>query len=143
MKNTQGFVLSEILIFGSVTALLAIIAAYILIDARQQSRDSVRVSDVSLIRNALELYFHDCSRYPKDVIAGGQISSVQDCGGNVYLRNVPVDPKIGQYVYIPCGNNKCEPGITQADSYRLIYSLERGVGGIPRGQQMATPEKTY
>jgi len=137
--------LKEILIIIASVGLIALVAGIALNNSQRNNRDTVRITDVVQMQNALELYYFNCNKYPTEVLPSGVIGDEQ-CGGP-YLSAVPADPKTNTpYYYIPCvgsGSYTCEKGLAEASSYQLYYTLEGKAGRVPMGQHMAVPGKLY
>lgn len=91
----RGFTLIELLVVMSVIGILVTISSFGLQGARESARDSRRKSDLETLRSAMELYRSDCGFYPPSVSFGGQLvgSGNPSCNGNVYLEDVPEDPR--------------------------------------------------
>jgi len=137
--------LKEILIIIAVVGLIAMVTGVALNNSERNNRDTVRVSDITQMQSALELYFFNCNKYPTEVAPGGIIGDDQ-CGGP-YLSSVPNDPKTSApYYYIPCvgtGPYTCQAGLANATSYQIYYSMEGKAGQVPGGNHMAVPGKLY
>ena len=67
----RGFTLVEMLIVISIIAILTGIIITNLTGAKGKARDAKRVSDLSHIQLALQLYFDRCGRYPEPDSNGG------------------------------------------------------------------------
>src|SRR5262249_15932026 len=63
-KNNRGFTLIELLVVIAVIALLSSIALIALMSARQKSRDARRLSDMTQMATAMQLYFNTNNGYP-------------------------------------------------------------------------------
>ncbi len=63
-KRQKGFTLIELLVVIAIIGMLSSIVLGSLNSARQKARDAQRVSDLTQIRNALELYHSDNNSYP-------------------------------------------------------------------------------
>jgi general secretion pathway protein G len=129
----KGFTLIEILI---VIAIIAILASVILVGlgpTQKEGRDSRRISDLSEVQNALELFYNNCGFYPGsslDVSGGcpsnwallaagtGSYSTMAtEVTGltNIDIPQIPNDPTSGDsYTY---------ESVT-ANSYTLAATLE-------------------
>lgn len=105
---------------------------------RESDKDAARVTDIKQIQIALELYFNDHIIYPKTVNFGESIKGEKSAGGIVYMQKVPQNPAptidvckgYENYTYTQ-ENNGAE--------YKLVYCLEKSVGGINAGPHTATP----
>ena len=108
--DSRGFTLLELLVVIAIVALLATIAFAALDNARIKARDVTRLSDMRVVRQALELYYDDFSKYPGPVslwgentaCSGWDSSGVDDNSNGKfwleplsdlgYIIDVPVDP---------------------------------------------------
>ncbi|MEK7164437.1 MAG: prepilin-type N-terminal cleavage/methylation domain-containing protein, partial [Patescibacteria group bacterium] len=59
----QGFTLIELLVVIAIVGVLSTLAVYSTNIARQKSRDTRRITDISQTQTALELYFADQQGY--------------------------------------------------------------------------------
>lgn len=117
-----GFTFIELLIVFAVLGLFAAISVTILNHARIRSRDAKRVSDIQVIRAALEQHWLRNAAYPlhsEAVHLGGSDALVLtsegfwgEATGEVYLANVPTDPKSSWGYYY------------MSDSPSIGYSLQ-------------------
>ena len=107
---SAGFTILEILIVIAVFGLLATFGALSLNSARARARDAQRVSDVSVLRNALSEYWLQNSRYPasasvnlgqpgtKTAVFGSSGFTEQvDPASVTYLPRVPTGPTVNEY----------------------------------------------
>lgn len=137
--------IKEILMIIIIFGLVAVVAGIALNNSRRNTRDTIRVTDVVQMQNALELYFFNCNKYPTEVVPGGIIGD-DECGGP-YLSFVSSDPRTNSpYYYVPCvgtGPFTCEAGLQEATSYQIYYSLEGKTGKVPLGNHIAVPGKLY
>lgn len=137
--------LKEILLIIASVGLIALVGGIALNNSQRNNRDTVRVTDVIQMQNALELYYFNCNKYPTEVKSGGVIGDEQ-CGGP-YLSFVASDPKTNApYYYLPCvgsGPYTCQAGLVDATSYQIFYSLEGKAGRVPMGKHVAVPGKLY
>ena len=62
--NKKGFTLIELLVAIAIIGLLSSVVLSSLATARQKARDAQRVSNLTEIRTALEMYYHDYGSYP-------------------------------------------------------------------------------
>ncbi|HWH16311.1 MAG TPA: prepilin-type N-terminal cleavage/methylation domain-containing protein [Candidatus Paceibacterota bacterium] len=64
MSNTRGFTLIELLVVIAIIGVLSSVALASLNQARVKARDASRISQLTEIRKALELYYLDRGYYP-------------------------------------------------------------------------------
>lgn len=142
-KNNQGFTLAEVLTVVAVTGIIAAMAAFLLNNSQRTKRDMARIADITKIKNALELHFYNCNKYPATLQVGKPIGG-ESCGGNIYLKSVPADVSTNlPYQYTSCTGNgpyQCSLGQEDATSYEIEYTLEGDAGGLKKGRHKATPE---
>ncbi|XOU94476.1 MAG: type II secretion system protein [Candidatus Kerfeldbacteria bacterium] len=67
--NNKGFTLIELLVVIAIIGILAAFGLLALNDAKESARDSVRVSDLSQYRLAMQLYYDSYGHYPIPVTA--------------------------------------------------------------------------
>jgi len=103
MKN-KAFTLIELLVVVAIIGILATVVVVNLTNAQKKSRDAIRLSDMSTITTALDLYYNDKQTYPlnrDDDHAGwdhgyfagdGATDFIKDLPDNGYLAKVPGDP---------------------------------------------------
>ena len=88
-KSNKGFTLVELLVVILIVGVLATFVSVALGNARQKARDAKRVSDMSVIRKALEQYTMDEGAYPENVTPGESL--IGETGSVRYLK-VPHNP---------------------------------------------------
>lgn len=114
MKKAKGFTLVELLVVIAIIAILSVTAYVALGGQTAKARNSRRLSDISTIQSALEIYFisHD-NKYPAalgDLVTGKQITKL------------PLDPVTdANYSYAFGPNNK---------TFQVSAHLEDEDGGI-------------
>src|SRR5580658_758360 len=96
-KKQKGFTLIELLVVISIIGLLASIILVALDGARLKARDAKRISDITEIQTALELYYNDNGQYPN--ICGASSSGQYapqwptfQSALSSYLSKLPNDP---------------------------------------------------
>lgn len=107
MKNRTAFTLIELLVVIAIIGLLATISVLVLNGARAKSRDAKRVSDIQVMRAALEQHWLEQAAYPAAATAinlgTGNAKALTSNGfeavatGAVYLPLVPVGPRSNEY----------------------------------------------
>ena len=80
---SAGFTIIEIVTIIAIISLLSSIIAFNASKSRSLARDGQRVADLTVIQNALNLYFADNKKYPPTIT-----SSLA-----TYLSKIPADPK--------------------------------------------------
>ena len=142
-NRKKGFTIIELLVVISIIGLLSTISVVSLNGARIKSRDAKRVSDISQLKTAIELYFNDQGYYPAEgvpVSLGtgtklvlcdvGFVASASSCNSNkIYMGKVPRNPG-------PNGMEYTYTSITSSENYNLAYSLEQGTASLPSGYNM-------
>lgn len=105
MKTNKGFTLIELLVVIAIIGILSSVVLASLNNARVKGRDAKRISDLSQLKLALELYFDSNRQYP---------SATTSLVPN-YIPVFPVDPLASQsYGYTASGTT----------SYTLSATLE-------------------
>jgi len=141
MGEEKGSALIQWIVIGGVISLIIFFSGMAVTDARRTTRDYKRLSDVSRIQAALELYFNENNEYPKSeegialgrsnalCLSTGGFGSGCNPGMTSFLNPVPFGTSIGvksgfgEYVYVGDG-----------ESYVISFYLEKdvalnGVGG--------------
>lgn len=102
-KRNTGFTLIELLVVIAIIGVLSSIVLSSLNSARQKSRDAQRVSDLTQIRTALEMYYHTNGAYPnsgggfwRSECQWGAFAAIDVIPGLVptYLPRFPADPSM-------------------------------------------------
>jgi prepilin-type N-terminal cleavage/methylation domain-containing protein len=108
VQTRKGFTLIELLIVIALIGFLAMISVIVLSGARLKQRDTKRVSDIQVIRTALEQYWLRNASFPvqgtSQQIGSGNYSTITSNGfegtaptGEVFLQKVPVGPKANEW----------------------------------------------
>lgn len=91
----KGFSLIELLVVIAIIGILAAGGGVYYSQARKQSRDLKRQSDLAAIQSALELYYSDNKSYP----AGYNNTALKVLTSEGYLTQLPKDPEGTDYFY--------------------------------------------
>lgn len=157
MKNKQkGFTLIELLVVVAIIALLSSIALIALISARTKSRDVKRLSDITQMNTALELYFSTNKGYPSatngipDGLRPGFASNIPvaptpadgDCDGLSHPFGAPNQPPVNApantYYYVPIGPFVLGSQTFYSD-YIYYFCLGQKTGNFDPGLRQLTP----
>lgn len=82
-QKHRGFTLIELLVVLSVIALLLTLAMPRFFKSIDTSRDKALQQDLSTLRETIDKYYSDHSKYP---------DSLQELVDEHYIRSIPVDP---------------------------------------------------
>ena len=114
-RKDKGFTLVELLVVITIIAILSVTAFMTLGGETVKARDSKRKQDLSLIQNALEIYFINETGYPSDPLTIGDGAGLID---KKYLSEIPTDPRGMTYKYAKSGS-----------TYLIVATLEDD--GVP------------
>ena len=89
--KSSGFTLIELMVAISIILIMLSILATSFIEARQNSRDRERVSDLGQVEFALQAYFDVKNEYPTEAGTLGQLPSVDDLVRS-FMGGTIVDP---------------------------------------------------
>ena len=157
-KNIKGFTLIELLVVIAIFALMANITMVSLNNAKRESRDTKRMSDINQLRSALQLYSMEKLTYPDGdgVALGVPDRSTLDSRGwapspptvPVYMPIVPRDPKRVNLADGSCtdaSTSPCDYSYTffSADSYVIYFYLEDDLNSMAAGLHRATKDNIY
>jgi prepilin-type N-terminal cleavage/methylation domain-containing protein len=146
--NNTGFTLIEVLVVVAVIALLSAVALVALQSGRQKSRDAKRLSDMTQMATAMELYFNTNKGYPSSVsdLVPGFTSSVPaspqppdgDCASVIY----PLGGTGTTYNYYPSptGGSYTYSGLTVYPDYIYYFCLGNQTGNFAPGMHYVTPK---
>jgi prepilin-type N-terminal cleavage/methylation domain-containing protein len=154
--NKGGFTLIELLVVIAIIALLTSIALIAFMSARQKSRDAKRLSDMTQMNTALELYFATNKGYPSSStgipsplvpsFASSLPSAPQpadgSCGVLTYGLPVPAGTYGSGYYYYPSGTAYFgSDGTTSVyPDYAYYFCLGNQTGNFSSGLHILTPE---
>jgi prepilin-type N-terminal cleavage/methylation domain-containing protein len=107
-SNKKGFTLIELLVVIAIIGILSSVVIASMNSARKKSRDARRISDISQIQTALEMFYDANQNYATST---SQLVPV-------YLPKLPTDPMGAAYFYASIGTG------TTCSSYHLATALE-------------------
>lgn len=157
-KNIKGFTLIELLVVIAIFALMANITMVSLNNAKRESRDTKRMSDINQLRSALQLYSMERLTYPDGdgVALGTTARAVLDPRGwatsppntPVYMPIVPRDPKTINLPDNPCTDSSTSPcdysyTFYSTDSYVIYFYLEDDLNNMAAGLHRATKDNIF
>lgn len=140
--NLSGFTLIELLLVISIIAMLGALILASLNNAREKSRDTRRLDDITKVQKALELFFNDQRTYPASDVTLGSASAkclnaagwqTQGCA-NAYIDGIPSNPP-------PTGIPYAYDFINAA-YFEINFALEHGVDRLPVGSCRGLPAGT-
>ena len=135
-KNKLGFTLMELLVVIAIVAILLTISVIYFGNASQKKRDTQRISDITQIQNALEMYFRYESRYPDSLTFGGTLIG-STTSSTTYLRRIPQNPSPrnegtclnAEYSYASLNNGQ---------DYQLSFCLANDTSNLLAGLKCVT-----
>lgn len=147
----KGFTLIEILVVVAIIALLTSIALISLMSARQKSRDVKRLSDMTQMNTALEVFFAHNKGYP------ASISGVPENMTPTFLTTIPKAPTpadgycealtnplnypANSYYYIHTGTSFVNgEGDTVWSDYIYYFCLGQKTGNFDPGVRILNPK---
>jgi len=119
IKNTRGFTLIELLVTITIIGIMATGATTVYQSAQQKARDSVRVSDLGVLKMAIEQYYSDYDEYPTTANTADFKNKLEK-----YVDRWPEDSKGSGgngYNYVYCVADKNNIG---AQAYALSARME-------------------
>lgn len=121
-SSSRGFTLVELLIVMTLLVLLASITMPSYRNAVQRSREATLKEDLFRMREAIDQYYADKTKYP---------ASLQDLVTDGYLRDIPKDPITDSkdtWTTVPAepdpNNPSAEPGVYDVKSGSEATSME-------------------
>ena len=123
MRLTRGFTLIELLVVIAIIGILSSVVLASLNDARKNSRDAKRVSDIKQIQLALELFYDAQSSYPT-TSASVPISNGLDKLVPIFMPSQPKDPSTGNSYFYAATGAGTGGGNLQCPSYHVGATLE-------------------
>lgn len=98
-KYHLGFTLIELLVVMAILGLLALVGLGSYQTTQIKARDARRKNDLNQLQKALEMYNNDKRTYPLTADFPGSGGAWRDASGELYIKEVPADPKYGNYFY--------------------------------------------
>jgi len=124
-KKERGFTLIELLVVITIMGILTIITASQFTLARKRAADSQRKTDLSSVAKALQMYYADYGKYPRegDLYEGKGVNDLwglkmRDAGGYVYMETVPKEN------VLPLPIHYCYKVSEAQDKFSLYTTLE-------------------
>lgn len=117
-SGKKGFTLIELLVVIAIMGLLSTFAVISLDSARKKSRDAKRISDLTQVRKALDLYFDKYQYYPQ-INTAYTTSDADGCGNGDKWCNLEtaLAPFLSKLPRDPLGLQ---------DTYRYYYDADSG-----------------
>jgi prepilin-type N-terminal cleavage/methylation domain-containing protein len=157
MKKTRGFTLIELLVVIAIIGLLSSVILASLNSARIKGRDARRVSDLTQIQVALELYYDKYNYYPKSSTLDGEgsdraqwinnegFSDPHPLGAlkdNGLLSSISYDPGKNAYVGAGCGGAQFYSYWSDGQKYLLgAVNESKGSSGCTQKGNWAGPNE--
>jgi prepilin-type N-terminal cleavage/methylation domain-containing protein len=150
-KKHSGFTLIELLVVVAIISLLTSVAMLAYQSARQKSRNTKRLADMTQMANALEIYFSYNKGYPSDT------AEMKDAGVIMTIPQAPQPPDgtcitdtdlkgkpVTSYSYYPSGTsyvlNINGTNKTLYPDYYLSFCLGDITGNFNPGVHYVTPK---
>jgi general secretion pathway protein G len=122
LRQARGFTLIELIVVMSLIVLLATIGLTAYKSSVQRGREAVLREDLYRMRDAIDQYYADKSKYPADL---------NELVSAAYIRGVPVDPmtqSADTWQIVPAepdpNNPSAEPGIYEVKSGSEATALD-------------------
>jgi prepilin-type N-terminal cleavage/methylation domain-containing protein len=134
-KRKNGFSLVEILIVIGIVGLILTIVVVILNLKQAEMRDAKRISDIQVVRSAMEVIKNENGSYEKAFCDLTAVSACAQKSSSELLKILPElsflnDPKERQKACNQkvCLAGSCNYGFTKLDAadYEILFHLERG-----------------
>jgi prepilin-type N-terminal cleavage/methylation domain-containing protein len=154
-ERNHGFTLIELLIVIAIFALMANLTMVSLNNAKRESRDAKRMTNVNQLRSALHLYSTENLSYPTGtgIALGTDNNLILDSTGwvssnpvsPIFMYTVPRDPSmINQSSSNPCtaaSTDTCDYSYTvNGNDYIIYFYLEGTIGDKAQGLHFATKD---
>ena len=117
--SKRGFTLIEILVVIGIITILSTVGMSAYISAGKNARDQQRIKDLTAVKQALELYRHDNSSYPK--MAADLTTQ--------YLETVPKDGAYNQEYQYQAKPDSCTTAGRDCTGF-IICAKKEGMGSF-------------
>ena len=140
-KNS-GFTLIELLVVIAIIALMSSIVLVSISTAREKSRNAKRVSDMTQLQKAMDLYFNDNGTYP--TLSSGMALSSWNSSILVpkYLKAVPVTVLPADPGCTATNDYYMQPNVAGSQfvtsTFIVTFCISGQVGTLPAGQHTIT-----
>ncbi len=156
-KHNKGFTLIELIVVLLIFGLIANLTMISLNNAKRESRDAKRVSNINQLRSALHLYHTENLAYPNDggnpIALGTDGNLILDATGwiaanptsPIFMYSIPRDPKrIAEASSSLCTGSStavCDYSYElNGNDYIIYFYLEGPVADMTEGAHAATKD---
>lgn len=101
----KGFTIIELLVVIALMFFLLLIIMVNINSSRKNSRDKVRIADISSIRLALSDYYSVCNQYPATLAISANNCQKSGITFGDFLSTIPSDPSGDPYMYVSLGSD--------------------------------------
>lgn len=143
LRSKAGFTLIELLVVIAIIALLASIVLVSLNNAREKSRNVKRVSDMTQLQKALELYYADNNTYPTSSVSVALSAWSSSILVPKYLKALPATVLPADQGCTAANNDYTfRPNVTGTQyttaTFMITFCISGSVGTIPAGPHTVT-----
>ncbi len=151
LNKDKGFTLIELLVVIAIIGLLSSVVLVAVYNARAKARDAKRVSDMTRMVTAFELYQATNRGYPVASPAGVPSDMIPSYIASLPTAPLPADTgcdttnlTTGQpgntYYYIPSGTSSVYNGATVYPDYAYYFCIGNKTGDLDPGVHYLTPK---
>ncbi len=117
--ENAGFTLIELLVVIAIIGLLASVVLVALNGARAKARDAKRISDITQMSSAMELYFNDNNTYPTSSASGIPLNLLTTSPAMVptYIGKMPSAPTPADG---NCSASTANPPVSGGNAYDFL-----------------------